>query len=70
MVEDVGAQIANDQRLKSLKYVACGHCNVESIVVQRAIHDDGSPLVLVTADITASQRDQVYSCSATCVVAS
>lgn len=64
MVEDVGALIANDQRLKSLKYDACGHCNVESIVVQRAIHDDGSPLVLVTADITVSQRDQVYSCRA------
>jgi hypothetical protein len=64
VVEDVGAQIANDQRLKSLKYVACGHCNVESIVVQRAILDDGSPLVLVTADTTASQRDQVYSCRA------
>ncbi len=31
---------------------------MESIVVQRAIHDDGSPLVLVTADIIASQRDQ------------
>ena len=70
VVEDVGALIANDQRLKCLKYDACGHCNVESIVVQRAIHDDGSPLVLVTVDITGSQRDQVYSCSATCVVAS
>ena len=42
----------------------CGHCNVESIVVQRAIHDDGSPLVLVAVDITGSQRDQVYSCRA------
>jgi hypothetical protein len=28
----------------------------------RAIHDGGSPVVLVTADVTASQRDQVYSC--------
>ncbi len=64
MVEDVGVLIANDQRLKSLKYDACGHFNVESIVVQRAIHDDGSPLVLVTADITVFQRDQVYSCRA------
>ncbi len=64
MVEDVGALIANDQRLKSLKYDAYCHCNVESIVVQRAIHDDGSPLVLVTVDITGSQRDQVYSCRA------
>jgi hypothetical protein len=63
VVEDVGALIANDQRLKSLKY-ACGQCNGESIVVQRAIHDDGSPLVLVTADISVSQRDQVYSCRA------
>jgi hypothetical protein len=42
----------------------CGHCDAETVVVQRAVHDDGSSVVLVTANITASQRDQVYSCRA------
>jgi hypothetical protein len=41
VVEDVGALIANDQRLKSLTCVACGHCNVESIVVQRGEQREG-----------------------------
>jgi hypothetical protein len=42
VVEDIGALIANDQRLKSLKYVACGHCSVESIVVQRGEQREGA----------------------------
>jgi hypothetical protein len=42
VVEDVGALIANDQRLKSLTCVACGHCSVESIVVQRGEQREGA----------------------------
>ena len=60
VVEAVGSLIRNDQREKALKYVACGHCNVNSVVVQHAVHDDSTAVVLVTAGITASQRDQIY----------
>lgn len=64
IVEAVGSLIPSDQREKATKYVVCGHCDAETVVVQRAVHDDDSSVVLVTANITASQRDQVYSCRA------
>ncbi len=40
------------------------HCDAETIAVQRAVHDDGSSGVLVTANSTTGQRDQMYSCRA------
>ena len=62
IVENVGLAIANDQREKALNYVACGHCNIDTLSVQHAVHDDGYNLVLVTSDITASRREQTYPC--------
>ena len=38
-----------------------GHCDFDSLSLQLAQHeDDGSPLLLVTGNVAASRRDQLY----------
>ena len=54
-------QLSNDQRLKSIKYVICGHVDPESFEISNATPKNGEErLLLLKADVASSQRDKSY----------